>query len=470
MLRNLLMPVALLALFGSPTNKARVIAVEPHNLLFIVTDDQRPDTIGALGNPVIRTPNLDRLIAGGMTFSRAYAGYPICHVSRAQILTGCHAFTALPGYPGGKIDPSLATLAGTLAEAGYHTAYSGKWHNDGHPMQRGYDVTGGLYSSGGGRGVELPEVDDRGRPLTGYRGWTFKDIENRPELHKGVGLRPDNSRHITDGAIEVLRTAPKEKPFFLHVNYAFPHDPRQWPEGMRNAYSPDSMRLPRNFATQHPFDHGNLNGRDEQLVPKPLTEDAMREELGLYYAMISDIDREVGRLLEAIESLGHGENTVVVFTSDQGLAMGSHGLLGKQNQYEHTIRSPLIITGPGIRANQRCDALVNLNDLFPTFCEITGATIPDTVESKSLLPLLRGEVDKVHDFVAGEFLDSQRMICDGRWKYILYPKADREQLFDLERDPDEINDLSRDPQHLEKLDAMSKRLERWRREQGDPNS
>jgi arylsulfatase A-like enzyme len=469
MLRNLMMPVALLAAFGSAIKPTRVDAAEPPNLLFIVTDDQRPDTIGALGNSVIRTPNLDRMVSTGVTFNRAYAGYPICHVSRAQILTGCHAFTALPGYPGGKIDPSLATLAGTLEKAGYHTAYSGKWHNDGHPMQRGYAVTGGLYSSGGARGIDLPEVDDRGRPLTGYRGWTFKDIENRPELTKGVGLRPDNSRHITEGAIEVLRAAPKEKPFFLHVNYAFPHDPRQWPEGMRNAYSPDSMPLPKNFAPQHPFDHGNLNGRDERLVPKPLTEGAVREELALYYAMISDIDHQLGRLLEVIESLGRMENTFVVFTSDQGLAIGSHGLLGKQNQYEHSIRSPLIITGPGIPANERSDALVNLNDLFPTFCEIGGAAIPETVESKSLLPLLGGEVKTIHDFVAGEFLDSQRMICDRRWKYIFYPKAGREQLFDLERDPDETNDLSRDPRHAAKLDAMRNRLERWRRRQGDPN-
>ena len=464
MLRNFLTLLVLIAIFVPHAHSA-----DPPNLLFIVTDDQRPDAIGALGNPVIRTPNLDRLAARGVTFTRAYAGYPICHVSRAQILTGCHAFAALPGYPGGKIDPSLATLAGTLANAGYHTAYSGKWHNDGHPMQRGYAVTGGLYSSGGARGVDLPKVDDRGRPLTGYRGWTFKDAENRPELDKGVGLRPDNSRHVADGAIEALHAAPQDKPLFLHVNFAFPHDPRQWPEGMRDAYLPESIPLPKNFAPQHPFDHGNINGRDEQLVPKPLTEEAIREELALYYAMISDIDTQVGRLLEAIESSGKMEETVVVFTSDQGLALGSHGLFGKQNQYEHSIRSPLIIAGPEIPANERSDALVNLNDLFPTFCEISGAAIPDTVESKSLMPLLRGEVDSIHEFVGGEFLDSQRMICNQRWKYILYPKADREQLFNLDRDPDETVDLSRDARHRETLELMRGRLQQWRREQGDPD-
>ena len=158
-----------------------LIGAERLNIVLIVSDDQRPDTIHALGNQAIRTPNLDRLALRGTTFDRAYAGYPICHVSRAQILTGCDAFRALPEYPRGSIDPSLATLAGTLGAAGYHTCYSGKWHNDGHPLQRGYSCTGGLYSSGGAKEVVLPPVDERGRPLTGYRGWTFKDAKNRPQ-------------------------------------------------------------------------------------------------------------------------------------------------------------------------------------------------------------------------------------------------------------------------------------------------
>ena len=121
----------------------QVACAAPH-ILLVVSDDQRPDTIHALGNAVIETPNLDRLVAQGTSFSRAYAGYPICHVSRAQILTGTPAFVALPQYPAGAIDPSLATLAGTLQKAGYHTSYTGKWHNDGHPTQRGYTTPSGL--------------------------------------------------------------------------------------------------------------------------------------------------------------------------------------------------------------------------------------------------------------------------------------------------------------------------------------
>lgn len=429
------------------------------NILFIVSDDQRPDTIHALGNAVIETPNLDRLVARGTSFTRAYAGYPICHVSRAQILTGTHAFKALPKYPGGAIDPKLATLAGTLQKSGYHTCYTGKWHNDGHPTQRGYTTTSGLYSSGGGKGITQPEIDDRGRPLTGYRGWTFKDADNKPQLDQGVGLQADNSRHIADGAIRAIQTAPKDKPWLVHVNFAFPHDPRQWPAGMKNRYDPAKMPLPANFAAKHPFDHGNIDGRDEQLLPTPRVESEVREELALYYAMITDLDAQLGRILAALPS---PNETIIVFTADQGLALGSHGLLGKQNQYEHSIRSPLIISGPGLPKNERSTALVTLHDLFPTLCELSDTKIPPTVTGKSLAPLLRHQTDRVHDFVTGMFTDTQRMICDDRWKFILYPKANREQLFDLQNDPHELRDLSADPAQQAKREELRAKLDSWR--------
>lgn len=453
------MRLLLAALFMAQT------ASSAPNILLVVSDDQRPDTIHALGNAVAETPNLDRLTTLGTSFTRAYAGYPICHVSRAQILTGTSAFVALPKYPEGAIAPKLATLAGTLQKAGYHTSYTGKWHNDGHPQQRGYTTTCGLYSSGGGKGTAQPDKDERGRPLTGYRGWTFKDAQNKPELDKGVGLQPSNSRHVADGAIEAIRSAPKGKPWFVHVNFAFPHDPRQWPEGMKDSYDPAKIPLPPNFATKHPFDHGNIDGRDELLLPTPREEAAVREELALYYAMVTDLDAHLGRILAALPSL---DETIIIFTSDQGLALGSHGLLGKQNQYEHSIRSPLIICGPGLPKNERSEALVQLSDLFPTLCELTGVAIPDTVKSESLVPLLMHKTDHVHDFVTGMFTDTQRMICDSRWKLVFYPKLGREQLFDLQSDPHELTDLSADPKHQNRKAELKQRLQSWRLANHDP--
>jgi len=386
-------------------------------------------------------------------------------VSRAQMLTGTHAFKALPNYPAGAIDPRLATLAGTFQKAGWHTCYTGKWHNDGHPVQRGYTTTSGLYSSGGAKGITQPEVDDRGRPLTGYRGWTFKDAQNRAELEKGVGLQRDNSRHIADGAIRAIQTAPKGRPWFLHVNFAFPHDPRQWPAGMENRYQAAKMPLPGNFAARHPFDHGNLDGRDEQLLPVPRTEDAVKQELALYYAMITDMDAQLGRMLEALPAK---DETIIVFTSDQGLALGSHGLLGKQNCYEHSIRSPLIVRGPGLPKDERCAALVTLPDLFPTLCELSGLAIPATVSGKSLVPLLRHQSPRAHEFVTGMFTDTQRMICDERWKLIVYPQAGREQLFDLQNDPLELEDLADRAEHRKIRQALQAKLKTWRTDHGDP--
>lgn len=442
------------------------VAAAP-DILFIVTDDQNPDTVHGLGNDRIRTPNLDRLAAGGTAFTRAYAGYPICHVSRAEMLTGCTSFRAYLNYPVGRINPALKTLAQTFQKVGYLTWYSGKWHNDGHPKLRGYTGTRGLYSSGGAKGEKGPAMNDRGRPVTGYTGWTFKADDGKPERDKGIGLHADNSVHVANGAIQAIEDTPAGTPFLLHVNFTFPHDPRQWPADETQRYDPAQMKLPENFAPEHPFDHGNLHGRDETLLPIPREEAAVLTELAIYYAMISDVDTQIGRILEALKKAGR-KDTIIVFTSDQGLAIGSHGLLGKQNQYEHSIRSPLIITGPGLPKAKRTQALVHLRDLFPTFCELAGIAIPGTVQGRSLLPLLQGKTERVHDFVTGTFTDTQRMICDGRWKFIRYPQLGREQLFDLESDPHEMKDLSADPGHAGRKARMKQKLQAWLNGQGDP--
>lgn len=444
-------------------------AAERPNILFVVTDDQRPDTLAALHGAHLRTPNLDRLAARGTVFTRAYAGYPICHVSRAEILTGCTAFRAYPNYPVGPVDPALNTLAATFREAGYLAWYSGKWHNDGTPLQRGYTDIRGLYSSGGGgKKPAAPQTDERGNPLTGYTGWTFKNDEGRPEPEKGAGLRPDNSRHIADGAIRALRETPAGQPFLLHVNFAFPHDPRMWPPDPAHHHELHRTPLPANFAPEHPFDHGNQGGRDEVLLPVPRTEGAVRLELAVYHSMITDLDAQLGRILAALEDSGRASNTIIVFTSDQGLALGSHGLLGKQNQYEHSIRSPLIIAGPDLPAGSQSRALVMLRDLFPTFCDLASVPVPDTVQGRSLAPVLHGRVARVHEQVFGVFTDTQRMICDERWKLIEYPQAGRRQLFDLENDPHELRDISAEAAHSETVKSLLGHLNAWRRTEGDP--
>jgi arylsulfatase A-like enzyme len=447
---------------------AKSLAAAPH-VLFIVTDDQRPDSLHALGSESIRTPHLDQLSERGTRFTRAYAGYPICFVSRAEMLTGRAAFTALKNYPAPGIDPRFKTLPAVFSAGGYQTWHLGKWHVNGQPETQGYQKKHRHYSSGGAKDIALPETDLRGLPLTGYRGWTFKDADGKADLELGIGLTPLTSGQIADGAIEVIETlrAPNQ-PLFLHVNFTAPHDPRLWPQDFEGAYTAASQPLPPNFATAHPFDHGNLTGRDETLIPRPLEPAQVREELAVYAALITDLDHQTGRILAALERAGLAANTLVIFTSDQGLAMGSHGLMGKQNQYEHSIRAPLILAGPGIPTGQTRSALCYLRDLFPTLCELCQLPLPPDLEAHSLVPVLASAQTTLRDHVIGTFTHTQRMIADKRWKWIEYPEAGRQQLFDLEKDPNELVDLARDPAHQPQAQQLAAQLKRELKKLGDP--
>lgn len=452
-----------LALFVSFATAA---AARQPNILFIVTDDQRPDTIHVLGNEIIRTPNLDKLAARGSVFTRAIAAYPICHVSRAEMATGCCAFRACLHYPSPPIDPKLATFAGTFQNAGYLTCFTGKWHLDGQPTTRGYTMTSGLFSSGGAKGGKGEEFDTQGHRVTGYTGWTFKTDDGAVETDKGIGLTPRTSEHVADGAIAFLKQQ-HDQPFLLHVNFTAPHDPRMMPPGYVGRYGPKQMSLPGNFAPLHPFDHGNINGRDELLLEKPLDPDDVRRELACYYAVVTHLDEQIGRVLAALEASGEAANTLILFTTDQGLAMSSHGLMGKQNMYEHTLGVPLIIAGPNVPAGRRFNAQCYLRDLFPTACDFAGIPIPGSVEGESLLPVLRGEVTMLHAFVVAYFTDTQRAIRDDRWKLISYPKARRVQLFDLQSDPLELHDLSNDPANKPTREKLDAQLTAWLHKHGD---
>ena len=457
----LLAPLA--ALIASQAPKP---AAKP-NIVFILADDMRPDCLGALGHAVVRTPQLDALAREGMIFSRAVAAYPICHVSRAEILTGTTAFRNGVQSRGREIDPALKSWAGTMREAGWRTMYCGKWHNDGAPTKRGYEETRGLFTSGGAPKGSAPGRDHAGREVTGYTGWTFKSDSGEVDLAKGVGLTPETDRYIGDAAVELIQQQ-RGRPFFLHVNFTAPHDPRLLPKGFENAYDPPRVPLPANFRPSHPFDHGNADGRDEKLLPRPLQEDEVRAELAAYDACISHMDAQVGRIVAALREGGLLETTLIVFSSDQGLALGSHGLLGKQNLYEHTFGVPLIFRGPGIRAGVRSTADCYVRDVFPTACELAGVPVPATVESRSLVPLLRGETQAVHDFMTGYYTDTQRCIRQGEWKLIRYPLLSKVQLFHLSSDPDELHDLSVRQEHGETLARLNAALDGWLVKHRDP--
>jgi arylsulfatase A-like enzyme len=305
--------------------------------------------------------------------------------------------------------------------------------------------------------------------VTGYSSWVFQDDSGRKFPEKGVGLTPQISADLADAAIGYLRREdPTDKPFFLHVCFTAPHDPLLIPPGYAGKYDPALLPLVKNFLPEHPFDHGNFRGRDELLFAWPRTREETLGELAAYYAVISHMDEQIGRLLLALEQSGQADNTLVIFTADQGLAIGSHGLRGKQNMYEHTLGVPLVMRGPGVPRGKRIAGQVYLRDIYPTVCQLTGVPIPSTVEAKSFVPLLSGEAQAIHPHVFCYFRDVQRAIRTDRWKYIRYPQVAREQLFDLQQDPLELEDLSADPARAGVLNDLRTQLAAWQRSVGDP--
>ncbi len=451
------------------------------NILFIVSDDQRPDTVHALGNTYIDTPHLDRLVTRGSTFTRAIAANPVCISSRSEILTGATGFRNGASPFGAVMKPEMAFLGDVLRKAGYITWYSGKWMNDGSPKTRGYDETSALYVSGEtGRTIKAtyPKAYN-GVEVTGYGDWVFKSNNGKTESEKGIGLTPITDRHIADGAIALIQRRP-DRPFFLHVNFTAPHDPRHFPPGYEKKYDPAAIPLPPNFLTEHPFDHGNAGQRDEKLLPVPRNPDEVKAEIAAYYALISHMDEQIGRIVEALRATGQEQNTIIIFTSDQGLAIGSHGLLGKQNMYEHTIGVPLILAGPGIPQNRRFAAQTYLRDMFPTLCDMVGAPIPKSVEGRSLVPVLKGSVKEIYPEVYAYWhissgrsakmaaetgspveLPIERMVRTDRWKLIHYSHLQRYQLFDLVNDPHELKDLSAVSEHQGIKADLQRKLRDW---------
>ncbi|MBZ0290557.1 MAG: sulfatase-like hydrolase/transferase, partial [Anaerolineae bacterium] len=280
---------------------------------------------------------------------------------------------------------------------------------------------------------------------------------------------------FADAAVDFLQSYHSDQPFFLYVAFTAPHDPRTPPPDY--TYDPDSLPLPGNFLPQHPFDNGELRVRDEELAAFPRTPAEIRQHIADYYGMISHLDAGVGRILTALAESGHAEDTIVVYTADHGLAVGQHGLMGKQNLYNHSIRIPLILRGPHIPAGQRHDALCYLFDLFPTLCELVDAPLPPSNEGDSLLPLLTGakathRASLYHAYQSPvENHDQiQRAVRDTRYKLIEYAINGQHttQLFDLLEDPLETHNLVDDPRYNDRLQALKHLLGQWQHLVDDP--
>jgi choline-sulfatase len=268
-------------------------------------------------------------------------------------------------------------------------------------------------------------------------------------------------------AAYLQKRAQQTNPFFLYVGFNSPHDPRQAPKEFVDRYPKDRIAIPPNYLPEHPFDQGDNRVRDELLAPFPRSREAVKLHRSEYYAHVTYLDSQVGQLLDALEKSGQAGNTYVIFTADHGLAVGQHGLMGKQNLYDHSIRMPLLVNGPGIPAGKRVDGMVYQHSLFATTCELAGVDTPKTVEFPSLADALKGRGRAGNDAVFSYYRGFQRAVRTSEHKLIVYPKAGMTQLFDLQKDPWEIRNLADDPRYRALKKSLLERLHRFQKELED---
>lgn len=425
-------------------------AAQPPNILFLLADDQRWDSLGCMGNPLVKTPNLDALARRGTLFTNHAVTTAICMSSRATIMTGLH--TRNHGvvdfnrqYTRQQLDNIYPVR---LRRAGYRTGFIGKWGLDKQP---------------------LPSTEfDYWRGFPG-QGQYFPKGEPGPHL----------TDIMADQALEFLEAGEQSKPFCLSVSFKAPHvqdnDSRQFlpaPQDV-DAYAGVTFPYPKTFDTRFTSAlpesvHRSENRR--RWGVRFSTPELFQRSVRNYYALITGIDRAAGRMIESLRRRGQLDNTIIVYTSDNGFYLGEHGLAGKWLMHEESIRVPLLAAGPGIASGRRVDAMSLNIDIAPTLLDLAGVPAVPSMQGRSLLPFLRGENPKwrtewfyEHVFAAQGWISPTDGVRSGNWKYVRYPKESPvfEELYDTASDPLEQRNLARDPQHSATLNRLRKRREIW---------
>ncbi|MDE2867168.1 MAG: sulfatase-like hydrolase/transferase [Chloroflexota bacterium] len=460
------------------------------NILWYCTDQQRFDTIGALGNPHVRTPNLDRFVAEGTAFTHAYCQSPICTPSRASFLTGMYPSRVHnPRNGNGWVHREVAANLVTrqLAEAGYDGGLVGKLHlagafngreprvNDGYryfkyshaprndwPLDQ-HDYAAWVQAQGVDPNSVLLHNFDR-RHITGALMEPTPEQDNTPpEVHQ--------TTWGTEASIEFInQPRPADQPWFLSVNVYDPHPPFNPPWAYYRRYDPDALPgpyfRPSDLEHQRRLTASGIDFQSESQRPEAFEGKKVQ---AAYYAMIEQIDEQFGRLMDALEASGQADRTIVIFTSDHGESAGDYGLTQKGCRFfDGLSRVPLIWRLPGqIQAGLRSDALVELTDIAPTLLEYAGLSVPEAMQGQTLRPILSGDAppDTHRDFVRCEYLDAvdkpdhtfATMYRDRRWKLNVYHGHGIGELFDMQADPHEHSSLWDSPDHQGiKLDLMQR--------------
>ncbi len=389
---------------------------------------------------------------GGMTIG-------VCMPSRAMLMTGRYLFHLHNGHQrnaGATLPPEHKTLPETLKKAGYTTFHTGKWHNDRKSFARSFSTAKKIFFGGMSSHYNVPIRD-------------LRPDGNYPKAPDYRGTDQHSAEMYGDTAVSFLKEYRDDKPFFMYVSFQTPHDPRRMPQKYHDMYDPNTIPVPGNFLPVHPFDFGEVNMRDEKLEVWPRTPEAIKRHIADYYAMIPHTDAQIGRILGTLKESGRFDNTIIIFAGDNGLAVGQHGLMGKQQLYDHSTHVPLIFSGPGIPKNEKRGALVYLMDIFPTLCDLTGTDIPESVESHSLAPVITGEKSDVRESIFFSFKYWQRAVQTKKWKHLYFNVYGEKHtmLYDMEHDPLEVVNLYNNPAFTGVVRDMRARIEEWIEFTGD---
>jgi arylsulfatase A-like enzyme len=439
------------------------------NILFLFADDQRSGTIHALGNKEIITPQLDKLAKGGVAFTNAYimggSSGAVCAPSRAMLMTGRHLYGIEKQDWRADISQQNKTMPEVFREAGYVTFGTGKQHNGRGVFARGFTDGDEIFFGGMSDHWSVPvyHFDSSGKynKKTPYIKNPGKN--NHVEFTGNCDhiIRGKHSSELfADAAIRFLKNHDKSKPFFAYVSFTAPHDPRSMPDEYIEKYDTTKLTLPPNFLPRHPFDFGEYKIRDEMLAGFPRTKPEVKEHLRDYYAMITHVDAQIGRVLNALKESGEYDNTIIVFSADNGLAVGQHGMMGKQNLYEHSIGVPLVICGPGIPKSEKREAFCYLYDLFPTLCELTDVGVANTVQGRSFTNAIADKENVHRENMVYGYKEFMRAYREGDFKVIEYlvNKERNSQLFNLKDDPHEKNNLAARKNYATKFSELRNKM------------
>jgi arylsulfatase A-like enzyme len=395
------------------------------NVLIIVADDLRPDCLLATGAKVARLPNLEALAARSCIFRDASlqgSTYPaVCVASRAMLLTG-RGVSRLPvNHREIRAADFPSTLARAFGSAGYVTYHTGK--NESCP-------------------VDL-----------------YREFHSSQTLGRSVETE---AQHGADTAAFIREHSGQS--WLAYVEFALPHDPQDAPESYHARFRAKDMETPIDFRAEHPFDNGEMRVRDELTLPRPLTLESVKGKRARYWASAAWMDHQLGAVLAAVRDSGQEGRTWVVVIGDNGLSLGDHGLLGKQNLYAFGgMHIPCLVAGPGVQP-RLSSGLAQVHDIFPTLAAAAGLApeLSKDVEGVSLLPAVRGLSDQVRPVAFSRYRDVQFSAFDGRWKLIVYPRVARTQLFDRQADPYELRDLSETANATPERRRLEAELAGWR--------